>query len=81
MLLFKGSSETGPFRHLSNHGFPDLQFRTYISYEGHLFFENFQNFIYISKMPKKSLEKVFPFRENCISISYLKLSLLERQYF
>ena len=45
------------------------------------FFETFQNFIYIPKMSKKSWEKVFPFKDNCISIGYLKLSLLRRKYF
>ena len=32
-------------------------------------------------MPKKSLGKVFPFRDKYISIGYLKLSLLRRKYF
>ena len=32
-------------------------------------------------MPKKSWEKVFPFRDSYISIGYVKLSLLRKQYF
>ena len=32
-------------------------------------------------MRKKGLQKVFPFRENCISIGCVKLSLLRSQYF
>ena len=32
-------------------------------------------------MPKKAWQKVFPFRDKCISIGYLKLSLLCREYF
>ena len=32
-------------------------------------------------MLKKSCKKILPFTENCISIGYLKLSLLRRQYF
>ena len=62
MLLFKGSSETGLFRHLSNLGFPNPQFRKYISYDGHFFLENFQNFIYIVKSQKR-VEKKFSLLE------------------
>ena len=80
-VAFWRSSEKGFFRYLSNHGFPSPYFGKYISYEGHLFYENFQNFIYISKIPKKGWENVFPFRDNYISISYVKLCLLRRQYF
>ena len=40
LLPVKGSSETGFFRHLSNHVFHTTSVRKYISYEGHLFFEN-----------------------------------------
>ena len=43
------------------------------------FFWNFENFIYISKIPKKCREKVLTFRENSILTGYLKLSLLRRQ--
>ena len=32
-------------------------------------------------MPKKSWEKVFPFRDSYISIGYVKLSLLRKRYF
>ena len=32
-------------------------------------------------MPKKNWEKVFPFRDNCISLGSFKLSLLRREYF
>ena len=45
MLLKEGSSEAGLFRHLSNHVFWSVQFWKYISYEGHLSFENVQNLI------------------------------------
>ena len=71
----------GTFRHLPNHAFSSPLIREYISHEGYLFFENFQNSNYISKMPKKSWENVFPFRDKCISIGYLKLFLLRREYF
>ena len=45
-----------------------------------IFFQNFQNFIYISKMQKKKWEKFFPFRDNCIWIDCVKLSLLRIEY-
>ena len=48
---------------------------------GSSLFENVQNLFYISKMQKKNSESVFSFRENCISIGCLKLSLLRREYF
>ena len=50
MLTIEGCSETGPFRHLSNHVFRSIYFRKYISYEAHLLFQNVQNFKYISDM-------------------------------
>ena len=81
MMLFKGFSETGLFRYLSNHGFLSPAFRKDISYESHLYFENFQNFIDISKIQRKSGENVLPLRDNCISIACVKLSFLRTQYF
>ena len=81
MMLFKGFSETGLFRYLSNHGFLSPAFRKDISYEGHLYFENFQFFIDISKIQRKSGENVLPWRDNCISIACVKLSFLRTQYF
>ena len=45
------------------------------------FFENFKDFIYISKLSRKSWEKVFLLKDKCISIGNLKLSLLRREYF
>ena len=43
MLLVEEYSETGPFRHLSNHTLQSTEFRKYFGYEGHRFFENVQN--------------------------------------
>ena len=37
--------------------------------------------MYLSEMQKKCWEKDFPFRDKCISVGYLKLSLLLREYF
>ena len=45
MFLVEGYSETVLFRYLSNHVFQTLQFRKYISYDCHLYFEYVQNFI------------------------------------
>ena len=61
LLLLKGSSETGLFRDLSNHVFLSREVQKDISYEGHRFFENVQNLIYISKMETINLENVFFF--------------------
>ena len=80
-VAFRRVFRNRTFRRLSNHGFPSPYFWEYISYETHHFFENFQIFIYISKMPKKSWHKIFYFRDKCISIGYIKLSLLRREYF
>ena len=54
MLLVEESSETGLFRYLSNHVFRSPYLGESISYEGHLFFQNLQNLIYISKTQKKN---------------------------
>ena len=43
MLLAKGFPETGFFRHLSNHVFRSPEVEKYITSEGHLLLENFQN--------------------------------------
>ena len=43
MLLVEESSEIGFFRKLSNNVFWSPYLRKYISYEGHIFFENILN--------------------------------------
>ena len=58
MLIIKGSSEMGLFRHLSNHVFRSLVVQKYVSYEGHLLFENVENCILIVKMENK-IQKIF----------------------
>ena len=60
MLLVEGSSETGLFRYLSNHVFRSPYLGESISYEGHLFFQNLQNLIYISKTEKKLKKFLIP---------------------
>ena len=37
--------------------------------------------MYISKMLRKSWEKFLPFRDNCVLIGYVKLSVLRGKYF
>ena len=67
MLSVKGCSETGLFRHLSNHVFRTPKFRILITYEGHFFF-------FFGKCLKldadlisgaKNSEKVFCLLDNC----------------
>ena len=58
MLLLELSYETPLFRHLSNHVNRSLWFPKYSSDEAHLFFQNVQNLIKISKMQKK-IKKTF----------------------
>ena len=45
MLFVEGFSETGHFWHLPNRVFRSPQFQKYISYEGHRFAKNVQNWI------------------------------------
>ena len=52
LLLVKGSSETGLFRHLSNHVFGSAEFGKKVGYEGHFVFENVQNLMYILKIQR-----------------------------
>ena len=77
MLLVEGSSEAGSFRQYSNHVFRSLEFRKYISYEGHPFFQFLQNLIWISKMQKKIDKNVFHLLDNCICIGCVEISLLK----
>ena len=80
MLLIQGSSEKGIFRQLTTvfgvRNFENTSAMTII-----FLLEIFENLIYIYKMPNKSWEKVFRFRDNCISIGSVKLSLLRGEYF
>ena len=60
VLPVEGSSETGPYRHFSNHIFRSPLFRKYIGYEGHpFFFKIVQNLIQILKMQQKIQKKFF----------------------
>ena len=59
MFVVEATSETGLYRHLVNHLFRRRSFGNYIGYEGHLFFENVQNLMWISKMQRKIQKKSF----------------------
>ena len=80
MLLVEGSSERGLFTHISNIVFRSPLVQKYISYECHFFFENVQNWIWVSKMRKQNGEKVFCFWDIWIWTCYIKLFLLSREY-
>ena len=79
MLSVEGSSEKRPFKLLCCNTFRSAKSRKYISYEGHPFLWNLQNWIEVLKMQKKKkIRNVFFFWENCIWIGSAKLSLLSR---
>ena len=62
------SSQTRVFRHLSKHVFRGRLFRKYISYDGHLFFENVRNLMQIRKTEKKIEENCFVFEINASQV-------------
>ena len=62
MLFVEGYSEAGFLRDLSNHLFRRRLFRKYIGYEGHLFFENGQNLMWILEMQTEIERKSFLLR-------------------
>ena len=80
MLLVEGSSETGLFRHLSNHVFPSSSVPKYISYEDQLFFWKVSKLNLDFENAKKNSEKVFCFVDNIIWRSWNKLCLLRGEY-
>ena len=57
MFTVEGCSETRLYKHSSNHIFDSLKFPKYIGYECHLFFQNVQKLMKISKMEIK-IEKM-----------------------
>ena len=58
-VFFEETSKTAFYRHLSTHLFWRRLFGKYIGYEGHLFFENVQNSMYIAKIQRKIQKKSF----------------------
>ena len=59
MLLVEGSSETGVFRHLSDHVFGVRNSGNTKSMRVIFFFQNIQNLLYISNMEQKIQKKFF----------------------
>ena len=53
MLLVEGSSETGPFRHLSKHVFRSPEVQKYISDHDHFFLKKFKIDCKFRKCKKK----------------------------
>ena len=61
MLTVEQCSESGLFRHLSNHRPRSPLFQKYIRYEGHLSFQNVQNLMCISRIEEKIQKKFLVF--------------------
>ena len=80
MLLLEGSSETRLFRHLYDHVFWSRNFGN-TKYTSVIFFLKYLKFNLDFENALKNWEKVFCFRDNCIWIGIIKLSLLRRGYF
>ena len=80
MLFVEGSSETGLFRHLSDHFFGDRNFRNIKSMKVIIFRKILKSYARFKKCIKK-LRKSFFFRDNYIWIDIVKLSLLRTGYF
>ena len=80
MLLVEGSSQTGLLRHLSDNFFAVRNFGNTKSIRVIFFLKLFKISYRFRKWSNNS-EKVFCFRENCISIGIVKLSLLRTGYF
>ena len=80
MLLVEGMSETGLFRHLSDHVSGVRNFGKSKSMRV-IFFSKYLKFIAAFRFPAKNSEKVFCFWDCCIWISIVKLSLLRTGYF
>ena len=58
-IIVEGSSETGLFRHLSNHVFRSPYVQKDISYGDHLFFENVKNLILILETQQEIKKRSF----------------------
>ena len=59
MCVVEDTSKMGFHRHSFNHLFPRRKFEKYIGYEDHLFVENVQNLMQISKMQRIIQKKYF----------------------
>ena len=79
MLLVEGSSETGLFRHLSNHIFGVRNFRNTKAIRA-IFFTDFFQFNLYFKNEAQNWENLFCFWDNCIWTGTGKLSLVRTGY-
>ena len=79
MLLVEGSSETGLFRHLSNHVFWSPSVKKYIHYEGQFFLKVFKIESKFRKR-KKKFRIYFWFWDNFIWKCCYKFSLIRSEY-
>ena len=70
IVLVEGYCKMALFRYLSKRLFGTPKFRKYISYEGQLLFENFQNLMQISKL-KKKIQKNFFYLES-LDLNWLR---------
>ena len=80
MFPFEGSSESGLFRHWSNHVIRSSYFREYKSLESHLFFSKCSIFDIDFENAPKNLQKPFCFLDNSIWIRCVNLAFLRREY-
>ena len=76
MMTVHKCSETGFFNHLNYHAFWSLYLRKHISYQAHLFFQNVQNLMKISKIQKR-IQKIFLVSE----ITAFKLVALNTHFY
>ena len=77
MFVVEDTSKMGFHRHSFNHLFRKRKFAKCIGYEGRLFFENVQNFMYISKMDRIIEQK--PFDSGIIVSELVALNCLYKQ--
>ena len=76
MLLFERSSEMRLFRHLSKKVFRVRNFENTAAMRAIFFLKILKILSTFEKyQKKKTWEKVFPFRDYCISVGYVKLSI------
>ena len=80
MLLVERSSETGVFRHLSDHVFGVRNFGNTKSLRV-IFFSKYFKFNLDSENAPRNWEKLVCFWDNCIWIGTIKLSLVRAGYF
>ena len=80
MFPFEGSSESGLFRHWSDHVIRSPYFREYKSLEGHLFFSKCSIFDIDFENAAKNWQKPFCFLDNSIWIRCVNLAFLRREY-